>query len=84
MGVESFLGDFQGCWKCLLEMLVQFLLGSLTDTVALHFPATSLLKIRQKCLPSKVDVEAVRFRVKLQVQLEIPPCCHDCMLYKYR
>lgn len=77
MGVESFLGDFQG----VLEMLVQFLLGSLTDTVALHFPATSLLKIRQKVPSPKVDVEAFRVRVELQVQLEIPPCCHDCIIY---
>lgn len=61
-------------------MLVQFLLGSLTDTVALHFPATSLLKIRQKIPSPKVDVEAVI--VKLQVQLEVPPCCHYCIIYR--
>lgn len=63
-------------------MLVQFLLGSLTNTVALHFPATSLLKIRQKIPFPKVDVEAVRLRVKLQVQQEIPPCCDDCIIYR--
>jgi len=57
-------------------------LGSLTDTVALHFPATSLLKIRQKTPSPKVDVEAVRLRVKLQVQLEIPPCSHDRIIYR--